>query len=235
MKNIILICLLLLPFIGFSQSTEILPGTALPQMTTAQRTTLASPVNGMLVFDTNTQSYWYRQSGAWVELPKGGNTSNYWQLDGLGGNEIKNTNSGGLWSANTSGLTFLSNDVSNPATAPVNGGGTRLMWIPSRSAFRVGTVSFAKKSWDADSIGLFSFAAGYNTLAKGYSSTSMGYVTAATGHMSTALGHFTKATGTYSTAIGSFSDAIGEYSTAMGNENVASGDNSTVMGILNTA
>lgn len=48
---------------ALGQSTTILPGILLPQMTTAQRTALASPQNGMLVFDTNTQSYWFRQGG----------------------------------------------------------------------------------------------------------------------------------------------------------------------------
>jgi N-acetylneuraminic acid mutarotase len=39
-----------------------------PRMTTAQRTAIASPVDGLMVFDTNTQSYWFKQSGGWVSL-----------------------------------------------------------------------------------------------------------------------------------------------------------------------
>jgi hypothetical protein len=42
----------------------------------------------------------------------------------------------------------MSDDNTNPTTAPFSGAGTRLMWIPSRSAFRVGTVS----SNDTDAI-----------------------------------------------------------------------------------
>ena len=107
-----------------------------PRMTSAQRTVIVSPADGLLVFDSDTQSYWFRQSGAWIELPK----NNYWQLNGSAGNEIKNTNSGGFWSANVTGLTTLSDDSSNPPIAPSTGAGTHMMWIPSRSAFREGTI-----------------------------------------------------------------------------------------------
>ncbi|MGR3810354.1 tail fiber domain-containing protein [Jiulongibacter sp. NS-SX5] len=244
MKRILLLLFLIIPFLTNAQSTEIKPGVVLPQMTTAQRTGLASPMDGMLVFDSNTQSYWFRQSGSWVELPKGGSTSNYWQLDGLGGNEIKNTNSGGFWSANPTGLNINSNDTSNPPTAPVNGDGTRLMWIPSRSAFRVGTVTAGSKSWDADSVGLFSLASGYNSKAKGKSAIAMGSYNLASGENSIAIGYFNRAAGRssvalgygtsasewYSTSIGFETSASGEYSTAMGVKTVASGDRSTAMG-----
>jgi hypothetical protein len=154
MKKILLtlsgVCLF--AFTTFSQSTTITPGSILPNMTTAQRTTVASPPNGMLVFDNTTQSYWFRQSGVWVEL---GSTSSFWQLNGLNGNELKNTNTGGFWSANPTVVNPNSFDL---ATAPINGDGTRMMWIPSRSAFRAGTVFNGVKSWDADSIGLYSVA-----------------------------------------------------------------------------
>jgi trimeric autotransporter adhesin len=232
MKKIVLVVILgvLSTLQTFAQSTEITPGSILPKLTTAQRTSMASPVNGMLVFDTNTQSYWFRQSGAWVELPKGGSTNNYWELNGLAGNEIKNTNSGGFWSANPVGLIGGSSNTTNPPVAPVNGSGTRLMWIPSRSAFRVGTVIGDVKSWDADSIGLFSFASGINTKAKGYSSTAMGYFSTASGSYSTAMGIGSVASGYASTAMGSFTTASGFYSTALGIETYASGPYSTAMG-----
>lgn len=66
MKKIIF--LLFISSLLYGQSTEVLPGSVLPKMTTAQRTGMASPISGMLVFDINTQSYWYRTSSAWVQL-----------------------------------------------------------------------------------------------------------------------------------------------------------------------
>lgn len=127
-------------------------------------------------------------------------------------------------------------------TTPVNGAGTRMMWLPKKSAFRVGSITGA--NWDADSIGLYSFASGYNAKAKGYNSTAMGNNTLANGGFSTALGDNTVANGNASTAIGyqtiasgTNSIAIGERavatgypSTSIGYHTVASGDQSTAIG-----
>jgi hypothetical protein len=196
-----------------AQSTEIRPGNILPKMTTAQRTALASPADGMLVFDSNTQSYWYRKSGVWENLT-GGTGSSYWSLNGSAGNEIKNTNVGGFWSSNSVGLSYGSTNITNPPAAPVNGLGTRMMWIPSRSAFRVGTVS--EDYWDAANIGLFSFGSGFDSKASGKHSVAMGVESDATGLSSTAFGYFTSASGTSSTAMGEGTIANGFASTALG-------------------
>jgi Head domain of trimeric autotransporter adhesin/Chaperone of endosialidase len=195
----------------------------------------------MLVFDSNTQSYWYRRSGTWTELPQSTAAVNFWQQTGAGGNEIKNTNTGGFWSANPLGLTATSDEISNPPTAPVSGAGTRMMWIPSRSAFRVGTVldisgvGVESKYWDKDSVGLFSFASGGSTKAKGLYSTAMGALTEAIGTGSSAFGVRSKAIGLLSTALGNFSTASGYSSTAMGDNTTASGDYSTALTKNSTA
>ncbi len=242
MKTIIITLLFcLLTLCGFGQSTEIIPGVILPSMSTTQRIAITVPANGMLVFDTNTQSYWYRKSGAWMELAGGGGS--FWQISGSKGTEIKNTNSDGFWSANATTLPLYPSDVSNPPTAPIAGNGTRLMWIPSRSAFRVGTVHGAH--WNADSLGVFSFASGLNTKALGSASTAMGnktiakgsysiaigYENIASGYSSTAMGYYTTASGYISTAMGSSNYARGHYSTAMGYHTTADGENSTTMGL----
>ncbi len=202
-----------------------------PRMTSAQKTAIASPTDGLLVFDTNTQSYWFRQSGAWTELPKAGSTSNYWSLSGSSGNEIQNTNSGGFWSANPIGLDFNSDDISNPPTAPVSGAGTRMMWIPSRGAFRVGTITTDRiSSWDAANIGLYSVASGISTKASGKASNALGAITIASGDISLATGSYTTASGLASTAMGYSNLASGYYSTALGYGNKASGYISLAIG-----
>jgi Chaperone of endosialidase/Head domain of trimeric autotransporter adhesin len=232
---------------SFAQSTEIKPGNILPKMTTAQRTAIASPQDGMLVFDSNTQSYWYRKSGSWTELPQNNTPVNFWQQTGAAGNEIKNTNSGGFWSEAPVGLDYSSvNNTTNPPVAPVNGVGTRMMWIPSRSAFRVGTISsyynLGTDFWDASNIGLYSFASGVNSTANGNLSTSMGFYSIASGYASIALGSSAKASGSQSfavsegTASGGGSIALGDViasglkSFAVGDNNISSGTNSTAMG-----
>ena len=127
------------------------------------------------------------------------------------------------------------NVATNPGviTPPISGAGTRLMWFPDKSAFRVGTVSSTQ--WDAVSIGTWSFASGLNTKADGNSSTAMGNNTIASGIGSTAMGNNTIASENSSTAMGSYSTASGVNSTVMGFSSIASGDNSTSMGIGTTA
>lgn len=51
-------------------------GMLVPRMTTAQRTTISSPANGLLVFDSTTGSFWFYNSGAWQDLT--GQNPNPW-------------------------------------------------------------------------------------------------------------------------------------------------------------
>lgn len=43
-------------------------GMLIPRMTTAQRTAVAAPAAGLLVFDNTTQSFWFFSAGSWIEL-----------------------------------------------------------------------------------------------------------------------------------------------------------------------
>lgn len=130
---------------------------------------------------------------------------------------------------------------------PVLGSGTRMMWIPSKGAFRAGKVGGTQ--WDNDSIGGYSVAFGNNsralanysaafgngTRASGNTSTAMGYNTLAAGSYSLAAGHSTEATGNYSSAFGYSSTAEGVYSFAAGYYNHSTGDNSFTAGYSNEA
>ena len=144
---------------------------------------------------------------------------------------------------------------------PISGAGTRMMFIPSRGAFRAGAVT--SSYWDNPSIGLYSTATGLNTAATGdYSlamgfqnnaagtgavalgtgntatggtSTALGYATTATGLHATAMGAWTTSSGTQSIAMGYTTTASGVSSTSMGDGTTASGDYSTAMGWLTTS
>lgn len=146
---------------------------------------------------------------------------------------IEPNGSNGILSVHSIGLTSNSDDTSNPPVAPTSWEGTRLMWIPSRSAFRVGSVE--GDSWNSNYIGLFSFATGLNTLASGRASTSVGYSTKAIGNYSTSMGFNTTASGDYSTSIGNSTTASNYSSTSMGYHTTASGGTSTSMGYETTA
>ena len=43
-------------------------GMLAPRMTTAQRTAIATPANGLLVYDTDSKSFWYYNGTAWTNL-----------------------------------------------------------------------------------------------------------------------------------------------------------------------
>ena len=120
-----------------------------------------------------------------------------------------------------------------PGDPPVSGAGTRMMWYPAKAAFRAGTVT--NLSWDKDSIGNYSFATGFNTIASALLSTAMGSKTTASGLYSTAMGNFAIASGPTSTATGYKTNASGPTSIAMGYLTTASGFASAAMGLNTTA
>jgi hypothetical protein len=69
-------------------------GLLIPRMTTLQRNAIAGPAIGLIVFDTDTYSFWmYRGdiNGAWAELQH-----NYQNLWTKSGNNITNTNTGNV-------------------------------------------------------------------------------------------------------------------------------------------
>jgi hypothetical protein len=118
-------------------------------------------------------------------------------------------------------------DSTNGVT-PMSGDGTRLMWIPSKAAFRAGKVTLG--IWDDANIGLNSVATGNSTAASGFNSTAWGSFTVASGDYSTAMGFNTIASGYNSTATGTDTRASGILAMSMGNNTLASGNYSSVMG-----
>lgn len=52
-------------------------GMLVPRMTTAQRSGIAAPATGLLVFDTNTGSFWFYNGTAWANLSGGGTPATF--------------------------------------------------------------------------------------------------------------------------------------------------------------
>lgn len=111
---------------------------------------------------------------------------------------------------------------------PISGAGTRLMYVPAKAAFRVGTV--LGNGWDDSFLGIGSFSAGYATSASGDGSVAMGQLTNASGGRAFAMGNGNTASGYESTALGSLTYAAGNSATALGDQTSASGFASTAMG-----
>ncbi len=116
-------------------------------------------------------------------------------------------------------------------TTPISGVGTRMMWVPSKSAFRAGSVSGTQ--WNDASIGLNSFACGSSTTASGQYSVSMGAGVIASGNSAFSVGFNTNASGAQSNAFNYYSIASGSYASAFGQRTTAQAYNSFVIGRFN--
>lgn len=123
------------------------------------------------------------------------------------------------------------------------GVGTRMLWYPSKAAFRVGMVPASGASgswgwamenptaWDEANIGVSSVAFGRSTMASGTGSMAWGNFSNAVGYLSTAMGDGAIAGGGLSLAQGEFTVAGGYVSVAMGSFAYASGVASVAMGV----
>jgi hypothetical protein len=114
-----------------------------------------------------------------------------------------------------------------PANPPATGQGTRMMWYPDKGAFRAGTVQ--NTHWDKDSIGNYSVAFGFNTIAKGTNAIATGVANTASGNSSATCGIFNKAIGDYAIATGNTSTATGISSMSLGELTMAIGTNAVAM------
>lgn len=172
-------------------------------------------VGKVLTSDANGKASWQAASG-------GG--AGFFKVNPTNSNEIiydSNTNYGKAFIINADSVNYKESSNS------------KMMYIPSKSAFRVGAVF--TKNWDLDSLGEYSFASGIDTKALYDYSTAMGYSTTASARSSTALGDETIASGDASTALGRLTNASGHYSIAMGERTNSIGENSTAMGYFTNA
>ncbi|MCP4440864.1 MAG: tail fiber domain-containing protein [Aureispira sp.] len=64
-------------------------GVLVPRMTTAQRTAVASPAKGLLVFDNTSNSFWFYNGSAWEELAGGSGGSSSALVDADGDTKIQ--------------------------------------------------------------------------------------------------------------------------------------------------
>ena len=90
-------------------------GLLIPRMTTIQRSAIPAPATGLMVFDTNTNSYWYYDGSSWI------NQSAVWSLGG-------NTGTTGSHFIGTTDYTPLFFRVNNTISGQIGliGGNTAL-------------------------------------------------------------------------------------------------------------
>jgi hypothetical protein len=115
---------------------------------------------------------------------------------------------------------------------PDLGAGTRLVWHPKKSSFRAGYINGTQ--WNEASIGDFSFAGGYGTIASAGGATALNYNTTASGTYSFACGVATTASGIGSTSTGSSTISSGSETFSAGYQTKAEAMYSAAYGRYNT-
>ncbi len=158
-------------------------GMLVPRMTSAQRTAIASPATGLLVFDTDSGSFWFYNSGSWTNLSAAPKTLADADADtkiqveespdediirfDLGGTEnmVLRKNAGGsprLELRNTLSNTFVGENAGQSATTGDN-----------NSAFGKGALSSATTGSNNSAFGLYALSSntgGGNNVALGFES-----------------------------------------------------------------
>jgi hypothetical protein len=81
--------------------TSTSKGLLVPRMTTAQRTAIASPANGLMVYDTSLSGFYFYNGSSWTAVNSGGSGSNSWTASG---NNIYNSNSGNVGIGSATGI-----------------------------------------------------------------------------------------------------------------------------------
>ncbi len=202
-------------------------GLLIPRMTQEQRTTIALPAKGLLVYQNDSiEGFYYYDGLAWTNLAL-----------------VNFTESNFTYNSRT-GVKFIPNNaaadvdlVLQPkrfgaiiAQQPdgTNTGGNRRGYL---------ATDLQRLRTDAAKVASGNYATivgGQNNTASGENSTAMGSGVIASGILSTAMGGGTKASGHSSTAMGSGSTASGNYSTAMGRYTTAPSYYETALGSFNT-
>jgi len=237
---------------AYFQVNSTTKGVLLPRMSAVQRIAIAPAptANGLIVFDTDSSAYMFWTGSLWKKMD--GDDGNWVKS----GNNIYNTNTGnvGIGTNNpkaklhvADSAVLFSSSVFNPliiSPPPVEGSGVRMMWYPQKAAFRAGLVDdgsiyaipglYDNKVWDKDNIGLYSFAAGFNSKAKGEGDVVMGQFNESDGGASALFGVRNKSYGLANFCTGFDNTANGNYNTIFGENNNTYGNFSVAMGKNNT-
>lgn len=211
-------------------------GMLVPRTSSSSRIAIVNPAKGLLLYDTTTNTFWFYNSSAWVQLAAG---SSGWSITGNAGT---NPATNFIGTTNSQPLRFRVNNVWAGELHPASG--NVFFGVGSGQANTTGEANQAvgEHALFANTEGAFNAANGYYALAAnttGYSNTALGgYALSSNtvGYKNTAVGRnalFANTSGTSNTAVGSdalLSNTTGGLNTAIGYQ----ASYSTTTGIENT-
>ena len=184
-------------------------GILIPRMTETDRTNIASPATGLLVYQTNnTAGFWFYNGSSWINIPT---TAGSGEFQSIGGVVQNTTNVGG-------------DDFVFGATT-LSGSDSKFWFDKSKAAFRAGEASGTE--WDDLNVGTGSIALGSQTTASGEYSVSLGLFSNAAEDYSFSAGGFANGYGSVAFAGG---QAEGLGSMALGSGAIAQGENAFALG-----
>lgn len=133
-------------------------GLLIPRMSSTQRLAINGAATGLLVFDLTTESFWYFDGSAWVEMMYGlGNT--FADADGDTRVEVESTTDADSIQFMVKGKEsmiitdngiFANGSISSDSEIPYSGPGARFMWVSGLSALRIGEA--VGTEWDATNL-----------------------------------------------------------------------------------
>ncbi|MCF6342461.1 MAG: hypothetical protein L3J31_06615, partial [Bacteroidales bacterium] len=206
-------------------------GMLIPRMTTTRRTAISSPANGLLVFDTDTKSFWFYEGVApgWKELIASNNNSGLSDTDGDTKIQVEESPDEDIIRFDMAGTEFF---VMDSGRLDVTNTG-RSVFIGTRAGANDDLSDnhnnfIGYYAGEANITGIENTAVGYFSLRynKGRYNTAMGTYSLysnQTGEYNSAYGYislYSNLTGKNNTAIGHsalFKNSSGSYNTAVGN------------------
>jgi len=201
-------------------------GLLVPRLTEAQRTAIALPAKGLLVYQNDgTEGFYYYDGSAWTNLSLVNFTESNFTYDSRTGVKFTPNNA----QTNVDLVLQPKGFGAIIAQQPdgTNTGGNRRGYLATdlqrlrTDAAKVASGNYATIVGGSNNTasGENSTAMGSAVIASGILSTAMGLSTTASGHSSTAMGSGTTASGNYSTAMGRYTSAPSYYETALGSFN----------------
>jgi hypothetical protein len=209
-------------------------GLLIPRMTTSQRTSILSPADGLIVYDTDLGSMCINRWGTWIQatiLPAGSSSTNqvaFWSSPGVlsGSNNLYWNNSNSWLGIGTSSpnqqleLTgsFRFPETTSSTTGVIYKGGTRFIHDYDPPSNNGSNTFLGVEAGNFTMTGSNAWDASYNT---GVGRQALNAVTS--GSYNSAVGSYAlraNTSGSYNTAVGA--EAL--YTNSTGNGNTATGD-----------
>ena len=230
-------------------------GLLIPRMSEDDRVTIVSPATGLMVYQTTGNTGFWFFEGTWKKFGDNLGDHTATQTVVLGNNRIAQTDNGtGLAVDNRGAVTIRQKAITNIAAdsavkenitfgsdgsilargkyltgpIPMTGTGMRLMWWPTRGAFRAGNA--LNTEWDSLNIKDYSFAFGNQVIANAYGAVAFGDQVNVTSTVGTGFGSAIRVSGTAGFAAGASNTAGGFCSNATGYTDSAMGQGTVALG-----